>query len=1011
MFWLLAGIRAGAGEIDYVAFLKDLRVPRDFTITLAAGEPLVRFPMFACFDDEGRLYVAESSGRDLYAGLRDLTRDCLVSRLEDTDGDGRFDTATVFQDRVTFPMGLAWREGRLYLADPPDLVALTDTNGDGRADHREVILTGFGHTDNGSLHGLTFGPDGFLYFTMGAPDGWKLPRGDGTFLEGRNGALFRCQLDGSRPEVISRGFVNLVEVEFLPGGDIIGTDNWYQRPAGGYRDALVHCVPGGLFPYEPDHGTPLPRTGILLPPLTLLPAVAHSGLTRLRGSGFPPEWRSSLWVAEHNTRKLVRHELRSEGSSFAATRVDFIVGEPPDFHPSDALEDADGSLLVVDTGGWYVEHCPTGSIQDSRAPGGIYRVRWNHAQHIADPRGRSLKWAGATVAELAARLADARPLVAGRAASELASRHETAVLVSALDPGGRPETRLHALWALARLGGDEPLTAIRAQLTASDPAWVGAAVRALALREDKRAGPALLALLDSTNAPVRRAALETLAVCGAGPMLPRIVTALATAVDDFERHACILTLASLADEPFVRGLTRHESPRARQAALNLLDHPPFSTLRFSDLALSLDDVDPAVRATARDLLRRHSEWGVEAAPWLRGQFDRLKDDSRQAAPGELLVAFHTNGAVRGLISELLGPGSAATDGIRSLLLNLLPSFSEKRWEEDWVRAVQVSLTDPALRAAALNAAAAHPRPELIASLTGLADDPTLPTAQRLQAARGVAGSPTLSKAVFALALGVLPATAAATDRLGAMDLLARSRLTGEQARRLIEALLKSGTAVPDAFLLALARATDEPTRPLLARLLQARLQSGWAPSRATLDQALVAFPVDSPVRAPLLDEWQRNTAGVRTRLNEYTPLLAGGDPGRGRELFAIATCAGCHRIGDRGGAAGPDLTRIGAIRSAGDLLESLLYPSRSFSQGYEPHLLTRHDGEELSGSLDGQDPEGVSLRDATGVIHRIPAGEIAALVRQESSAMPEGLERLLTREQFRDLLAYLQSLK
>jgi putative membrane-bound dehydrogenase-like protein len=168
----LAGARIEAATpFDYDVFLKSVQAPPDFQIQLAAGESLVHFPMFACFDDEGRLYVAESSGQDLYAGLQQLTRDCRVSRLEDTDGDGRFDRATAFQDHVTFPMGLAWRDGRLYLADPPELVALTDTDGDGRADQREVILSGFGHTDNGSLHGLTFGPEGLLYFTMGEPDG------------------------------------------------------------------------------------------------------------------------------------------------------------------------------------------------------------------------------------------------------------------------------------------------------------------------------------------------------------------------------------------------------------------------------------------------------------------------------------------------------------------------------------------------------------------------------------------------------------------------------------------------------------------------------------------------------------------------------------------------------------------------------------------------------------------------------------------------------------------------
>ena len=114
--------------------------------------------MFAAFDDRGRLFVAESSGLDLYAEITAGTRKCRVSVLEDRDGDGRYESSRVFADGLVFPMGLAWRDGRLYVADPPDLVALEDRDGDGRADRRTVILTGFGHTDNGSLHGLVFGP-------------------------------------------------------------------------------------------------------------------------------------------------------------------------------------------------------------------------------------------------------------------------------------------------------------------------------------------------------------------------------------------------------------------------------------------------------------------------------------------------------------------------------------------------------------------------------------------------------------------------------------------------------------------------------------------------------------------------------------------------------------------------------------------------------------------------------------------------------------------------------------
>src|SRR5438874_2888626 len=103
-----------------------LKTPAGFTVERVAGAPQLRFPMFAAWDDRGRLYVAESSGQDLYAELVAQTRRCRVLRLEDQDGDGRFERAQVFADRLVFPMGLVWRGGRLYVADPPDLVAYVD---------------------------------------------------------------------------------------------------------------------------------------------------------------------------------------------------------------------------------------------------------------------------------------------------------------------------------------------------------------------------------------------------------------------------------------------------------------------------------------------------------------------------------------------------------------------------------------------------------------------------------------------------------------------------------------------------------------------------------------------------------------------------------------------------------------------------------------------------------------------------------------------------------------------
>src|SRR5262249_52174471 len=127
----------------------NLRVPAGFSVESALDDGTVRFPLFATFDESGHLFVAESSGLDLYTEITAGTRRCQIRVLEDHDGDGRFDSAHIFAEGLVFPMGLAWYSGRLYVADPPDLVTLEDTDGDGRADRRTVILTGFGHLDNG----------------------------------------------------------------------------------------------------------------------------------------------------------------------------------------------------------------------------------------------------------------------------------------------------------------------------------------------------------------------------------------------------------------------------------------------------------------------------------------------------------------------------------------------------------------------------------------------------------------------------------------------------------------------------------------------------------------------------------------------------------------------------------------------------------------------------------------------------------------------------------------------
>src|SRR5688500_12434978 len=146
-----------------------LTVPPGFAIERVAGPPLVNRPIVADFDDEGRLYVADSSGSNDKVEKQLVDKPHRIVRLEDKDGDGRFDSSVVFADRMMFPEGAMWFDGSLYVAAPPSIWKLTDTDGDGIADRREEWFEGKTLTSCANdLHGPYLGPDGWIYWTKGA---------------------------------------------------------------------------------------------------------------------------------------------------------------------------------------------------------------------------------------------------------------------------------------------------------------------------------------------------------------------------------------------------------------------------------------------------------------------------------------------------------------------------------------------------------------------------------------------------------------------------------------------------------------------------------------------------------------------------------------------------------------------------------------------------------------------------------------------------------------------------
>ena len=469
-------------------------VPAGFEVVRVAGPPLVDRPIVADFDERGRLYVADSSGSNDKVEKQLADRPHRIVRLEDKDGDGTFDTSVVFADRMMLPQGAMWFDGSLYVGAPPSIWKLTDTNDDGVADTREEWFAGKTLTACANdLHGPYLGPDGWIYWTKGAFAEQTYERPGKPPLVTRAAHVFRRRPGETLVEpVIAGGMDNPVDVAFTPSGEAMLTATFLEHPQLGRRDAFIHAVYGGLFgkPHNVIDGHP--QTGDLMPPVSHFGAAAVSGLTHYASRVFGDGYRDNFFAALFNMQKVTRHVLEPSGATFKSRDSDFLVADSLDFHPTDVIEDADGSLLVVDTGAWYKLCCPTSQLAKPDVLGAIYRVRRRAAPAMQDPRGLKIGWATLTPVELAARLDDARPAVQRRAIEQLAELESQAVpaLGSVVAKGRTATQRRNAIWALTRNATAEARAAIRPALGDADLSVRLAALHSVGLWRDADVGSA-----------------------------------------------------------------------------------------------------------------------------------------------------------------------------------------------------------------------------------------------------------------------------------------------------------------------------------------------------------------------------------------------------------------------------------------------------------------------------------------------------------------------------------------
>jgi putative heme-binding domain-containing protein len=213
-------------------------------------------------------------------------------------------------------------------------------------------------------------------------------------------------------------------------------------------------------------------------------------------------------------------------------------------------------------------------------------------------------------------------------------------------------------------------------------------------------------------------------------------------------------------------------------------------------------------------------------------------------------------------------------------------------------------------------------------------------------------------------------------------------------------------------------AFERSTSAQVGTALVAALNASPAAKRlnaAVLRSALAHYPVKVLAAAePLLKQLNADDAGRAARLAELEPLLApsaAGDASRGQSVFLgkTAACTTCHAIGGAGGQVGPDLSKIGALRSGRDLLESIVFPAASIARGFESFVVETTDGDVYAGTLAAESADAIRLKTPAEVT--IPRSRVKSIRQDQTSIMPQGLDAQLSRQELADLLAFLQACK
>ncbi|GAB2797052.1 hypothetical protein GCM10027275_48040 [Rhabdobacter roseus] len=926
-----------------------------YTVNAWAAEPMITQPMAFCWDDRGRLWVAEN--RDYEARGKGFSNagDSRILILEDTNGDGVADSRKVFLEGIAFPAALAVGFDGVFVGAPPNLLFVPDRNHDDKADvdNIEVRLTGWGIRDrHETLNSFHWGPDGWLYGCQGfaTPSKVRKPTGKGRLyrhkdafpediLQGEgvdiNGGVWRYHPTKDIFEVVAHGFSNPWGIDYDAKGQLFISACVIPH--------LWHVVPGGIYHRQGgQHFNPYVYQDIK----TIADhshRSAHGGARIYQSDAFPAEQRGRIFMANIHEHAVLSDVLTPQGSGFTAQHgQDFLLANNAQWVGFSLEIGPEGGLYVLD---WHdADICGSEVLQQET--GRIYRImpEKSLAQNWKNRYADLSKLPDAQLVELQTSPSEwharrARLILQHRAAQGKLRAGTHAALRTLYRTHANPDWRLRAFWALHVTNGLSNQQLLEA-LTDRD-----AHVRAWAVQflgESQVPSAQVLAkmtqLAHTDPSPVVRlylaSALQRLPVAARW----ELASALMAHGEDAQDHN-LPKMIWYGLEPLVA-----ENP-ARALQLASRSEIPLLAQLVARRAVDANATETLVAALGQK---------PKALPsLLAGMRDGLEGRSDLKAPANWKTVYAS-----------LRQSDAPT---AQLALELAQHFGDTEAAGQYL----TTLKDPKVpleqRRKALQALTAQQRPELLKELPTLLQDAGL----RLDAIRAVAGYD--HEPLGKLLLANYPTFSPAEKAEAVQALASRPRY---------------------GWLLTQAIAKNEvPKRDVpvyLARQLRRVVGSGFV-------------EVWGPIDHVALDE--KAYSRYRKLLTE--PALAQANPRQGRVLFQ-QTCGPCHRMYGEGGTLGPDIT--GSNRANLDyLLSNILDPSGEIQDDYKMVVVTTRDGRTYVGNVAKETERQLTLRIVGQDAVVINKSEVQTREVTPTSMMPTGLLEPLTDTEIKNLVAYLRT--